>query len=251
MEYTINKLAKLSGITTRTLRHYDQIGLLSPPRSSSNGYRIYDQMEVDKLQHILFYRELGLPLDEIKRLVDNEDFNTNEALHNHLIALQAKRDQLNTLIATVEKTILTKKGELTMTNEEKFKGFMTKLIDDNEQKYGKELSKNYGDDVIDASYAKMAGMTQANYDAVTALEKELNDTLRIAFEQGNPASELGQKVAELHKKWLCYYWKDYKKEAHIGLAEMYVVDERFTAHYDQIAVGCTEFLRDAIVIYCS
>ena len=250
MEYTINKLAKLSGITTRTLRHYDQIGLLTPTRSSSNGYRIYGEKEVDKLQHILFYRELGLPLEDIKQLLASASFSENETLQTHLKALQAKRAQLDVLITNVEKTILTKKGELTMTNEEKFKGFIAKLIDENEQKYGEELSKTYGDDAIDASYAKMAGMSQADYDAVTALEQELNDTLRMAFEQGDPASELGQKVAELHKKWLCYYWKDYKEAAHIGLAEMYVADERFTAHYDKIAVGCAVFLRDAIVIYC-
>jgi len=251
MEYTINKLAKLAGITTRTLRHYDEIGLLSPTRSSSNGYRIYGQLEVDKLQHILFYRELGLPLDEIKRLIGDEVFDPDDTLQNHLLALQAKRDQLNTLIATVEKTILTKKGAIKMTNEEKFKGFKQQLVEDNEQKYGAEIRKAYGDDAVDASYAKITGMSQADYDAVTELEQSLMDALQAAFEQGDPAGELGQQVAELHKKWLCYYWQDYSKEAHIGLAEMYVADERFTAHYDKIAIGCTEFLRDAIVIYCS
>jgi len=250
MEYTINKLAKLAGITTRTLRHYDEIGLLSPTRSNSNGYRIYGQLEVDKLQHILFYRELELPLDEIKRMVDDKNFNPDDTLQNHLIALQAKRNQLNTLIATVEKTILTKRGEIKMTNEEKFKGFKQQLVDDNEQKYGAEIRDNYGNDAVDGSYAKIAGMSQADYDEVTALEQSLMDALQAAFEQGEPAGELGMRVAELHKKWLCYYWKDYSQEAHIGLAEMYVADERFTAYYDKIGVGCTRFLRDAIVTYC-
>jgi len=250
MEYTINKLAKLAGVTTRTLRHYDEIGLLSPTRSSSNGYRIYGQPEVDKLQHILFYRELGLPLDEIKQLVNHQNFNPDDTLNNHLLVLQAKREQLNILIATVEKTILTKKGVIKMTNEEKFNGFKQQLIDDNEQKYGVEIREIYGNDMVDASYAKIIGMSQADYDAVTVLEQELMTTLQAAFEQGDPASELGQKVAELHKKWLCYYWQDYSRAAHIGLAEMYVADERFKAHYDKIADGCAEFLRDAVVSYC-
>lgn len=251
MEYTINKLAKLAGITTRTLRHYDEIGLLSPTRSSSNGYRIYGQLEVDKLQHILFYRELELPLDEIKQLFESKDFDSDATLCDHLLILQAKRNQLNILIATVEKTILTKRGEIKMTNEEKFKGFKQQLVNDNEQKYGMEIRETYGKDAVDSSYARIAGMSQVDYDEVIALEHSLMDALQAAFEQGgDPADELGQKVVELHKKWLCYYWKDYSQEAHIGLAEMYVADERFTAYYDKIGVGCTRFLRDAIVIYC-
>ena len=250
MEYTINKLAKLAGVSTRTLRYYDEIGLLSPNRLSSNGYRIYGQEEIDKLQHILFYRELGLPLEEIKSIVSSEDFDVTDALYAHLSALLAKRGQLDALIANVEKTLSSVKGEITMSDKEKFKGFGRQLVEENEAKYGEEIRANYGADVVDASNKKLKGMTKEQYAEVEALSEAFNDALKAAFEQGDPASELAQKACELHKKWLCYFWDSYTKEAHVGVAQMYVDDPRFTAYYDKIAIGSATFLRDAITIYC-
>lgn len=250
MEYTINKLAKLAGTSTRALRYYDEFGLLSPIRKSSNGYRIYGQKEIDRLQQILFYRELGVPLEEIKSILLSKDFDEQAALESHLADLLAKRKQLDLLIANVEKTIKTVKGEITMSDKEKFEGFVQKLVDDNERQYGKEIRAKYGDEVVDRSNAKIKGMSREEYAGMEALTAELNETLKAAFEQGDPASELAQKACELHKKWLCYFWSDYSKEAHMGVTQMYVDDPRFTAYYDKIAVGCAEFLRDAVLIYC-
>ncbi len=250
MEYTINKLAKLAGISTRTLRYYDEVELLTPARISSNDYRIYGAKEVEKLQQILFYRELGMPLDEIKQIISAKEFDNMKALESHLSALRDKRLQLDTLIANVERTMKAAKGETTMSDKEKFEGFKQKMVDDNERQYGKEIREKYGDEAIERSNAKVKGMTEAQYAEIEQLSAELNKTLKAAFEQGDPASELAQKACELHKKWLCYYWDTYSKEAHIGLTQMYVDDPRFTAYYDKIAVGCAVFLRDAMLIYC-
>lgn len=250
MEYTINKLAKLAGVSTRTLRYYDELGLLSPARMSSNGYRIYGKKEVDRLQQILFYRELGVPLDEINKIISSSDYDGTSALQTHLTALLARREQLDLLIANVEKTIRATKGEIIMSDKEKFDGFIQKLVDDNERQYGEEIREKYSDDVIDRSNAKVKGMTKEQYAETESLSREFNETLKAAFEQGDPASELAQKACELHKKWLCYFWDHYSKEAHIGVTQMYVDDPRFTANYDKIAVGCAAFLRDAVLIYC-
>jgi len=250
MEYTISKFAKLAGVSTRTLRYYDEFGLLSPVRVSSNGYRVYGQEEIDRLQQILFYRELGVPLDEIKRILLSKDFDRQAALENHLSSLRAKRKQLDILIANVEKTIKAAKGEIVMSDQEKFEGFIQKMIDDNEQQYGEEVRAKFGNESVDRSNAKLKGMSKGQYEELERLTTELNETLKAAFEQGDPASELAQKACELHKKWLCYFWDSYSKEAHIGVAQMYVDDPRFTAYYDKIAVGCAAFLRDAILIYC-
>jgi len=251
VEYTINKLAKLAGISTRTLRYYDELDLLTPNRLSSNGYRIYGQKEIDKLQHILFYRELGLPLEEIKQIISSDDFDITNALHAHLSALLAKRNHLDTLIANVQKTLLSTKGEITMSNKEKFKGFGQQLIDDNEAKYGEEIREKYSSETIDAANSKIKGMTNEDYEMVEALSAEVNEALKVAFEGGDPASVLAQKACELHKKWLCYFWDSYSPEAHIGVAQMYVDDPRFAAYYDKIADGCAKFLRDAVLIYCN
>ncbi|WMC92558.1 MerR family transcriptional regulator [Kineothrix sp. MB12-C1] len=250
MEYTINKLARLAGVSTRTLRYYDEFGLLSPVRMSSNGYRIYGKKEVDRLQQILFYRELGVSLEEIKRILSSKNFDGQKALESHLSALRIKQKQLNSLIANVEKTIKAAKGEIIMNDQEKFDGFIQKLVDDNEQQYGEEIRSKYGDDAVDRSNAKVKGMSKEQYAEVEELSAELNEALKAAFEQGDPASELAQRACELHKKWLCFFWDQYSKEAHIGVTQMYVDDPRFTAYYDKIAVGCAAFLRDAVLIYC-
>ena len=250
MEYTVNKLAKMSGVSTRTLRYYDEIGLLKPTRVAPSGYRIYGQQQVDTLQQILFYRELGFPLDGIKALLYAPDFDREAAFAHHLSALQNKRERLDKLIVNLTKSIAAMKGENIMTDQEKFEGFKQKLIDKNEQTYGGEARAKYGDKAMDESNAQLKGLTKAQYDEGERLRIELEGTLKAAVATGDPASEVAQKACALHKQWLCVYSPQYSKEYHMGLGEMYVADERFKAYYDKLAAGCAEFLRDAINVYC-
>lgn len=249
MEYTVHKLGKLAGISTRTLRYYDEIGILKPARINSSGYRIYGQREVDRLQQILFYRELGVGLESIKDIVTAPDFDEASALKEHYVKLLEKRKQLDLLIANVEKTIALTEGRIKMSDKEKFQGFKQKMIDDNEKKYGEEIRTKYGNDAVEKSNAKLMNMTQEQYDEVTRLSKELMETLAEAFKTGNPAGEAAQRAADLHKQWLTYFWTEYSKEAHAGIVQMYVDDERFTAYYDKEQPGTAEFLRDAVLIY--
>ncbi len=250
MEYTINKLAKLAGVSTRTLRYYDELGLLSPARISSNEYRIYGEKEINRLQQILFYRELGVSLEEIRTILASKDFDGLSALESHLSALLARREQMDLLVANIEKTIKTMKGEMIMSDQEKFEGFLQKQVDHNERQYGEEARAKYGDERINRSNTKVLNMSKEKFIELEMLTEDLNESLKAAFEQGDPASELAQKTCELHKKWLCFYWDDYNKEAHKGVTQMYVDDPRFTAYYDKIAPGCAAFLRDAVAIYC-
>lgn len=249
MEYTVQKLASLAGVSTRTLRYYDEIGILKPARINSSGYRIYGQREVDRLQQILFFRELGVGLDSIKDIVTAPSFDGSKALKEHREKLLEKREQLDILIANVEKTIALTEGRIKMSDKEKFEGFKKKLIDENEKKYGEEIRRKYGNDTIDKSNKKLQNMTEEEYDEVTKLAQRVTNTLAEAFKTGDPAGELAQKAAEFHKQWLTFYWTEYSKEAHAGLAQMYVDDERFKAYYDEKQPGTAEFLRDAILIY--
>jgi DNA-binding transcriptional MerR regulator len=253
MEYTINKLAKLSGISTRTLRYYDEIGLLCPVRISDNNYRIYGQKEVDKLQQILFYKEMSVPLEEIGQILNASNFDKKISLESHLSSLLKRKNQIDSLIENVQKTISSMKGETIMSDKEKFEGFKQNMIDENETKYGKEVRGKYGDDVIDCANAKMSGMSEEQWQKSQLLSAEINEKLKQAFEQGNPSSDLAQEVCDLHRRWLCMFWKSgsYSKDAHMCLAKSYVDDDRFTGYYDKIAVGCAVFLKDAINIYCS
>lgn len=249
MEYTVQKLASLAGISTRTLRYYDGIGILKPARTNSSGYRIYGAKEVERLQQIMFYRELGVPLDMIRDIVTHPSFDGAAALKEHREQLLHRRSQLDMLIANVEKTIALTEGRLTMSDKEKFEGFKQKLIDENERKYGKEVLEKYGEDAVNKSNAKLAGMTEAQYAEVTKLGEELAATLAEACRTGDPAGGLAQRAADMHKRWLMFYWSEYSPEAHAGLAQMYVDDERFTAHYDMDQPGTAAFLRDAIHIF--
>ena len=250
MEYSINKLSKLAGISTRALLYYDEIGLLSPKRISSNDYRVYSQNEVDLLQQILFFRELGMPLYEIKKIVWSKEYDGAAALQAHLTALKAKRKQIESLIINVEKTIAASKGAITMSDKEKFEGFKKNLIVENEKSYGKEIRKKFGNAIIDDSNAQIMDLTAAQYEEAQKLAEQIKHLLKTAFEQDDPSSELAQEVCVLHKKWLGFYWARYSKEMHLGLAQAYVDDPRFKAYYDDVAVGCAEFLRNSIQIYC-
>lgn len=249
MEYTVQKLANLAGISTRTIRYYDEIGILKPARINSSGYRIYGQREVDRLQQILFYRELGVSLDDIKSIMTDPSFDAAKALEEHLKKLLEKRKQLDLLIANVKKTIAAKEGRIHMSDKEKFEGFKNKMLEENEKKYGKEIREKYGEEVVEKSNEKFRNMTKEQYEEVTHLEKQVTQTLAEAFKTGDPKGELAQKAADLHKKWLMYFWPEYSKEAHAGLAQMYVDDERFKAYYDKEQPGIAEFLREAILVY--
>ncbi|MFS0557996.1 MerR family transcriptional regulator [Brevibacillus sp. 179-C9.3 HS] len=251
MEYTVQKLGLLAGVSTRTLRYYDEIDLLKPARINSSGYRIYRQPEVDRLQQILFYRELGVSLEEIKEILDSPTFDAKRALREHREKLLERRAQLDALIANVDMTLAQREGTITMSDKQKFEGFKQKLIDDNEAQYGEEIRAKYGNDQIEKSNQKLKGMTEQEYATLEKLNAELHETLAQAFATGDPAHELAQKAADLHRQWLSFYWDSYSKEAHAGVAQMYVDDPRFTAYYDKEQPGVAEFLRDAVVIYTS
>lgn len=136
-----------------------------------------------------------------------------------------------------------------MNDTEKFQGFKKKLIDDNEEKYGKEIRERYGDERVEESNRKLLNMSKEQYDEFEKLGQEILDTLEAAYATGDPAGDLAQKVADMHRRWLSFTWGSYSKEAHAGVAQMYVEDERFTAYYDKKQPGLAAFLRDAILIY--
>jgi DNA-binding transcriptional MerR regulator len=194
MEYTVQKLGSMAKISTRTLRYYDEIGILKPARINSSGYRIYGEKEVDRLQQIMFYRELGVDLDTIKNLVTSASFDSAAALEEHHAKLLAKREQLNLLIANVEKTMEYQKGRIKMKDKEKFEGFKKKLVEDNEQKYGQEIRAKYGDETVNASNQKLLHMTQEQYTEFEKLTQEVLDTLEAAFATGDPAGEMVRKL---------------------------------------------------------
>ncbi len=245
MGYSIGELAQHAGISKRALRYYDEINLLKPAKTTSAGYRIYDEEEVNRLQQILFFREMDVDLVTIRTILDAPQFDRIQALEEHMLRLRKKQKYIEALLLTVKKSLQEARGERIMSEEEKFEGFKKELIEENEQSYGQEARKAYGNEEVDASQAKLMHMSEESFAEFDLLDKEILEKLEKAERTKDPGSEQAQEVAKLHKQWLLYTWASYTKEAHAKLAQMYVDDPRFGEHYQ----GRAEFLRDAIQIF--
>ena len=247
MEYSIQELSRLSGVTTRTLRWYDQIGLLKPSRVAESGYRYYGRAEVDRLQDILYYRALGVELAKIKECLDDPSFDRLAALRNHLAALEAEQERLEKLIRSVKDTIGAEERNEIMNDEQKFEAFKKRAVAHNEEVYGAEIRAKYGDQEVDKANAAVMNLTQEQYKEWTDLGREIQERLEAAVrEEVSPESEEGKKICALHRRWLTLTGNRYDPDRHRGIAELYVMDERFTAYYDKQIPGCARFLRDAV-----
>lgn len=249
MPYTVQQLGRLAGLSPRTLRWYDEIGLLAPGEKSPAGYRLYGPAEVEKLQQILFYRALGLPLGEIRQLLHSPGFDGSAAMHRHLSALRAERARLDGLIQNAESTLRTMRGETSMNDQDRFAGFKKEKLEENERLYGKEIRESYGEERVEAANQKWLKLSESEMQKMQELETELRQTLAEAAGQQNPNEALAQRACRLHRAWLGYTWPQYSPEAHKGLAQMYEADPRFAEYYDKMAPGGTAFLCEAIRCY--
>ena len=248
MEYSIQELSRLSGVTTRTLRWYDQIGLLKPSRVAESGYRYYGRAEVDRLQDILYYRALGVELARIKECLDDPSFDRLAALRNHLTALEAEQERLEQLIRSVKDTIGAEERNEIMSDEQKFEAFKQRAIAHNEKVYGAETRAKYGDREVDEANAAVMNLTQAQYQEWTELGREIQERLEAAVQAGlSPEGEEGKEITALHRRWLTINGNRYDPTRHQGIAELYVTDKRFTGYYDKQVPDCARFLRDAVV----
>lgn len=239
----VKEIAELTGISVRTLHHYDAIGLLKPERINAAGYRSYSSENLALLQQILFFKELGFSLAQIKAIVTDPGFDRLQALHQHQQRLLAKRQQIDALLETVAHTIQELKGERKMTDTEKFKGF-----DFSHNPYAAEARQRWGDEAVDASNARLKDVQQAGQ--MAALQDEINSLYRdlAALRKQDPASAAAQAAID---RWyqLLQRMGNYSYEAFKGLGQMYVDDSRFTANIDQFGEGLAVFMRDAMAIY--
>src|SRR5699024_2391481 len=234
----VKEVADLVGISVRTLHHYDNIGLLTPETTTDSGYRIYSDDNLETLQQILFFRELDFPLKKIKEIIYSPSFNRKEALEMHRRMLLKKRSQLDKMIQTIDKTMQHTKGEINMSNEDKFSGF-----DISYTPYEQEARERWGDKAVDESNAKMKENKEAFQNEFNAIYRDL-----AAIRHEEPDSYVAQKGIKL---WYDYLNKigNYSMDAFEGLGQMYVADERFTKNIDQFGEGLAVFMRDAMAVY--
>lgn len=217
--YTIGQVAKLAGISLKTLRYYDQIGLLEAKRSQENGYRYYDDDSLDQLQIILYYKRLQMSLDQI----------------------QAH-------IATINQSIQAAKGEIKMTQAEKFENLKKEQIQANEAQYGQEIRAKYGDQEVDAFNKMYQNLSQEDMHRLQALNEEIASLLKEGVSQSSHKPEIASQLAQKHREWLSFYVpKTYNLDQfQVNMVDMYLADDRFKAYYDNIIEGGCQYLHDAV-----
>ena len=244
-EYTVQQLSKIAGISIRTLHHYDRIGLLLPAKRTEKGYRIYQKPELLKLQQILFYKELGIPLREIKDILNAKDFDLIKALEFHQVELIKKSEQTIMLLNTIEKTInsLKNKNKM-MKDEELYEGFSKEEIN----AMRSEVKKKWGAKELIEVENKIQKLGKEGWNDHKAKGEQINQVLAELMDM-HPSEKQVQQAVELHFKHLNFYY-EVSKERYENLGKMYVEDERFKSYYDKYGDDLAVFLRDAIFIFC-
>jgi DNA-binding transcriptional MerR regulator len=243
MAMKVKEVADLVGISVRTLHYYDEIGLLTPEETTESGYRLYSDENLETLQQILFFKELGFPLKKIKEIINSPSFDRHEALVLQQKMLLEKRKRLDKMIATIEKTIQHMKGEIHMTNKEKFEGF-----DFSQNPYEQEARELWGDEAVDKANAKLGNMTKEEQEAMS---KEMNSIYQklASLRNGSPESDEAQAAIKEWYDFLNNNFGNYSLEAFKGLGQMYVDDVRFTKNIDQFGEGLAKFMRDAMAVF--
>ncbi|MFM8323133.1 MAG: MerR family transcriptional regulator [Chloroflexota bacterium] len=239
--FTVRQLAETAGVSARTLHYYDQIGLLIPRRDPGNGYRRYDRPALLRLQQILFLRELGMPLDEIKLVLDRPEFNLLAALERHRLALQARQARTLQLLQTVERTITHLKGQHDMNDKDLFNGF-------DEKEYEDEARRRWGEsDAYKESTARWKKATPAEQQQLRQGWLDNFQAWAAAAPFGPDSPQAQAAAAAWHAQLRRFY--EPSRELMLGLVDMYNEDERFKANYERFQPDLAGFVRQAVRIY--
>ncbi len=248
--YTVKQVAKLSGVSVRTLHHYDEVGLLKPACVGANGYRYYGREELLRLQQILFHRELGLPLEAIRRVLDAPDFDRVEALRAHREKLAADARRYRRLVRTIDQTLAALQGERQMDETDLYQGFAP----EKQAEYEACLVDRYGGDMrarIDASKARMKSWGEGEIADFKADGEAIERAFAQALADGLPADCAA--VLALSRRWAHWIERAWgrkpTRESFIGLGKLYQEHPDFRARYEALGPGTTDYLAEAMRAY--
>jgi DNA-binding transcriptional MerR regulator len=253
-DLTVKQLAAISGVTVRTLHHYDEIGLLKPACVGANGYRYYGREELLRLQRIMFHRELGVPLSDIAELLDLEGEDQISILRQHREQLAAKRERYGILIETVDRTIAVITGETFMANADLYKGFSP----ERQAGYEAWLVERYGEPMragierAKAAYARLSPAEQRAFlesqgRELRGLEAALVGMLRNGVD---PSSDAVDHLIARHRAWVASMWgRPCSPKAYSGLADLYLEHADFVARYERLEKGFAEYLTSAMRLH--
>lgn len=251
-KYTVKQMADLSGVSVRTLHHYDSIGLLKPAAVGDNTYRYYGREELLRLQQVLFHRTLGFSLAAIADVLDDPEFDSASALRAHRAALQADADKTQGLIKTIDRTLAALEDQTPLQNADLYEGFSP----NQQSTYEQWLIAEYGGNMED----RIAESTKA-YNAMSEDEKNKVMAELAAVEQGlaeglrqkePPDSSALDLLLDRHRAWVAFMWdRPCPPDAYAGLADLYLSHPDFEQRYEQIEPGFTAYLTDAMKAYAA
>jgi DNA-binding transcriptional MerR regulator len=242
--YTVQQLARLAGVSVRTLHHYDHVGLLKPSARTAAGYRQYGEADLLRLQQILFFKELDFPLADIQAILDQPGFDQVQALQDHRRLLQQEADRLGRLLNTIEKTIsrLTE-DNMPMTDEELYEGFTPEQI----ERYTREANELYDPKIVAESNRRVRNMSKAQWQAVKdeggAIAQQLADLM-----DKPPSDATVQAAIARHYAWVDNFWHP-TAESYRGLGQGYADHPEFRAFYEKVRPGLADFLCAAMSYY--
>jgi DNA-binding transcriptional MerR regulator len=242
--YTIGQVASMAGVTVRTLHHYHRIGLLKPSARTAAGYRLYQERDLLRLQQILFFKEMDLPLAEIRRILDDPDFDPVQALEQHRQVLRGRRDRLARLLGTVDRTIQRLvEDDMTMTDEELYAGFTPEQI----ERYQREAREMYDPALVEESERRVGQMTRAQWNAVQAEGDEVTRGLAALMDRAPGDAEVQALIAR-HHAWIEHFYPA-SAELYAGLGRGYAQHPEFRAFYDRYRPGLADFMAAAMAHY--
>lgn len=244
LSYSVGQVAGFAGVTVRTLHHYDDIGLLTPSERSRAGHRRYSDADLDRLQRVLFYRELGFPLDEVAALLDDPDADPRARLRRQHELLTARIEKLRKMAAAVEQAMEARRMGIDLTPEERFEVFG----DNDPEQYAEETEARWGGtEAYAESQRRAARRTKEDWQRLQAETADWSERYAALMAAGEPpAGEAAMAMAEEHRRHISAWFYDCPHAMHRCLGEMYVTDERFKAFHDAIRPGLAEHLKDAI-----
>ncbi|MFC5927064.1 MerR family transcriptional regulator [Micromonospora vulcania] len=244
MAYTVGQVAKVAGVTVRTLHHYDEIGLLSPSGRTSAGYRRYDDADLERLQLVRYYRELGFPLEEIAAIIDDPAASPAAHLRRQHELLTVRIKRLQEMVTAIEFAMEASKVNIQLTPQERFEVFG----DFDPEEHEAEAEQRWGDtDAYRESNRRVSRYTRDDWLRNKAENEDWGRRIVALLASGAPADgPEARELAEEHRQIINRWFYECSYEMHTGLADMYLADERFTAHYENVAPGLAAYLNEAI-----